>query len=144
RVEKGGLEVYTTIDLRMQRLARKAIAEVLNEPGDPAAAIVTINPNNGEIEAMAESETYEQSQYNLAADGPRQPGSTFKAIDLAEALSRGVDPNSTYYLSHTLAPGWLQGYPTYEVKTFEGTSLNKSIDLVQATLASDNTVYAQL
>jgi penicillin-binding protein 1A len=38
----------------------------------------------------------------------------------------------------------LQGYPTYEVKTFEGTSLNKSINLVQATLASDNTVYAQL
>src|ERR1019366_7640571 len=32
----------------------------------------------------------------------------------------------------------------YEVKTFEGTSLNKSINLVQATLASDNTVYAQL
>ena len=41
-------------------------------------------------------------------------------------------------------PGWLPGYPTYEVKTFEGTSLNKSINLVQATLTSDNTVYAQL
>ena len=93
---------------------------------------------------MAESESYEQSQYNLAADGHRQPGSTFKAIDLADALSRGVDPNTTYYLSHTLEPGWLPGYPTYEVKTFEGTSLNKSINLVQATLTSDNTVYAQL
>ncbi len=144
KVERGGLKVYTTIDLNKQRLARKAIAEVLNEPEDPAAAIVTIDPKNGDIEAMAESESYEQSQYNLAADGHRQPGSTFKAIDLADALSRGIDPNSTYYLSHTLSPGWLQGYPTYEVKTFEGTSLNKSIDLVQATLASDNTVYAQL
>ena len=143
-VERGGLKVYTTINLNMQRLARKAIAEILNEPEDPAAAIVTINPNNGHIEAMAESESYGKSQYNLAADGHRQPGSTFKAIDLADALSRGIDPNSTYYLSHTLAPGWLPGYPTYEVKTFEGTSLNKSINLVQATLASDNTVYAQL
>ena len=93
---------------------------------------------------MAESESYEQSQYNLAADGHRQPGSTFKAIDLADALSRGIDPNSTYYLSHTLEPGWLPTYPTYEVKTFEGTSLNKSINLVNATLTSDNTVYAQL
>ena len=101
-VEHGGLRVYTTIDLNMQRLARKAIAEVLNEPEDPASAIVTINPSNGDIEAMAESESYEQSQYNLAADGHRQPGSTFKAIDLADALSRGVDPNSTYYFSHTL------------------------------------------
>ena len=143
-VEQGGLKVYTTIDLNMQRQARKAIAEVLNEPEDPASAIVTINPHNGEIEAMAESECYEKSQYNLAADGHRQPGSTFKAIDLADALSRGIDPNSTYYESHTLAPGWLPGYPTYEVKTFEGTSLNKSLNLVNATLASDNTVYAQL
>ncbi len=144
-VQQGGLKVYTTIDLNMQRLARKAIGDVLNEPEDPAAAIVTINPANGDIEAMAESETYgSKSQYNLAADGHRQPGSTFKAIDLADALSRGVDPNNTYYVSHTLAQGWLPGYPTYEVKTFEGTSLNRSINLVQATLASDNTVYAQL
>jgi penicillin-binding protein 1A len=143
-VEQGGLKVSTTIDLNMQRLARKAIGEVLNQPEDPASAIVTLNPANGDIEAMAESQSYETSQYNLAADGHRQPGSTFKAIDLADALSRGVDPNSTFYLSHTLSPGWLPGYPTYEVKTFEGTSLNKSINLVQATLASDNTVYAQL
>ncbi len=143
-VEHGGLKVYTTIDLNMQRLARKAIAEVLDEPEDPASAIVTINPANGDIEAMAESESYEQSQYNLAADGHRQPGSTFKAIDLADALSRGVDPNSTYYFSHTLEPGWLPGYPTYEVKTFEGVSENKSMNLVTATLKSDNTVYAQL
>jgi penicillin-binding protein 1A len=143
-VEQGGLKVYTTIDLAMQAKARKAIAEVLNEEGDPASAIVTIDPHNGYIDAMAESESYDQSQYNLASQGHRQPGSTFKAIVLADALSRGVDPNSTYYVSHTLSPGWLPGYPTYEVKTFENTSSNKSINLVGATLASDNTVYAQL
>lgn len=144
RVEQGGLKVYTTINLSMQRQARKAIASVLNESGDPASAIVTIDPHNGYIETMAESESYDQSQYNLASQGHRQPGSTFKAIDLADALSRGVDPNSTYYVSHTLPPGWLPDYPTYEVKTFENTSLNKSVNLVQATLTSDNTVYAQL
>jgi penicillin-binding protein 1A len=143
-VDRGGLKVYTTIDLHMQELAKKAISEVLYEPEDPSAAIVTLNPHNGYIEAMAQSGSYAQSQYNLAAEGHRQAGSTFKAIDLAEALSRGVDPNSTYYVSHTLAPGWLPAYPTYEVKTFENTSLNQAISLVQATLASDNTVYAQL
>jgi penicillin-binding protein 1A len=143
-VERGGLKVYTTINLNMQRQARNAIAGILNEEGDPASAIVTIDPHDGYIEAMAESESYDQSQYNLASQGHRQPGSTFKAIDLADALSRGVDPNSTYYVSHTLSPGWLPGYPTYEVKTFENTSSNKSINLVQGTLASDNTVYAQL
>jgi penicillin-binding protein 1A len=143
-VDEGGLKVYTTISLHLQRLARKAIAEVLNEPNDPASAIVTLNPANGDIEAMAESESYERSQYNLAADGHRQPGSTFKAIDLAEALTRGIDPNTTDYFSHTLPAGWLSIEPKYEVKTFEGTSLNKSINLVDATLTSDNTVYAQL
>jgi penicillin-binding protein 1A len=142
-VELGGLKVYTTINLNMQRLARKAIAEVLNQPEDPASAIVTLDPRTGDIEAMAESESYQQSQYNLAADGHRQPGSTFKAIDLAEALSRGVDPNNTYYVSHTLSPGWLQGYPEYGVKTFGGEQ-NGTINLVQATVKSDNTVYAQL
>jgi len=143
-VEQGGLKVYTTIDLNMQRLARKAIAEVLNQPGDPAAAVVTLNPANGDIEAMAESDSYEHSQYNLAADGHRQPGSTFKAIDLANALSKGVDPYSTYYFSHTLEKGWLTSEPNYEVKTFEGFSEDRWLNLVSATLKSDNTVYAQL
>jgi penicillin-binding protein 1A len=143
-VAEGGLKVYTTINLNMQRLARKAILKVLNQPNDPASAVVTINPANGDIEAMAESQSYEKSQYNLAADGHRQPGSTFKAIDLATALSKGVDPNTTRYFSHTLEPGWLAEEPRYKVETFEGVSLDKSLNLVSATLASDNTVFAQL
>jgi penicillin-binding protein 1A len=142
-VSQGGLKVYTTLNLHMQHLAHNAIREVLNLPEDPAAAIVTLNPANGDIEAMEESASFGQSQYNLVADGHRQPGSTMKAIDLADALSRGIDPNSTYYDSHPLAPGWLQGYPEYGVKTFGGES-NGHINLVQATLKSDNTVYAQL
>ncbi|HUA11446.1 MAG TPA: transglycosylase domain-containing protein [Solirubrobacteraceae bacterium] len=143
-VDTGGLKVYTTLNLRLQKDAREAIAKVLYEPGDPASAIVTINPANGDIEAMAESESFKQSQFNLAADGHRQPGSTFKGIDLADALSKGIDPYSTYYYSHTLQKGWLPAYPEYEVRTFEGTSLDRSISLLQATLTSDNTVYAQL
>src|ERR1700730_7513496 len=130
-VEGGGLRVYTTIDLNMQRQARRAISEVLNQPEDPAAAIVTLNPASGAIEAMAESQSYDRSQYNLASQGHRKPGSTFKAIVLADALSRGIDPNSTYYDSHTLEAGWLPTYPTYKVKTFDGSSAG-TINLVQA------------
>ncbi|MHB1537197.1 MAG: transglycosylase domain-containing protein [Solirubrobacteraceae bacterium] len=143
-VDRGGLKVYTTLNLHMQALAHRAIAEVLNQHGDPAAAVVTMDPSNGYIEAMAQSQSYSKLEYNLAVEGHRQAGSTFKAIDLADALTRGIDPETTYYTSHTLAPGWLPGYPTYEVKTYENTSLNKPLNLVQATLASDNTVYAQL
>jgi penicillin-binding protein 1A len=142
-VAQGGLKVSTTINLNMQRLARRAIAEVLNQAEDPASAIVTINPANGDIEAMAESQSYDRSQYNLASQGHRKPGSTFKAIVLADALSRGIDPNGSYYDSHPLEPGWLPTYPTYKVKTFDGSAAG-TINLVQATLKSDNTVYAQL
>src|ERR1700677_4627363 len=49
-VEQGGLKVYTTIDLNMQRLARKAIAEILDEPGDPASALLKLKPLHGELE----------------------------------------------------------------------------------------------
>jgi len=104
-VAQGGLKVHTTIDLNMQSQARKAIASVLNEPEDPAAAIVTIDPANGNIEAMAgvpELRGIPIQPRTRRAN--RQPGSTFKAIVLADALSRGIDPNSTYYDSqHALS-----------------------------------------
>jgi penicillin-binding protein 1A len=140
----GGLKVYTTLNLADQTAAKNSIDNVLNLPGDPSSAIVTENVHNGDILAMAESQSYDHSQFNLATQGRRQAGSTFKAIDLATALSEGVDPDTTYYLSHTLQDGWLPGYPTYNVHTFEGTSLNRSLNLVQATVTSDNTIYAQL
>jgi penicillin-binding protein 1A len=142
-VLQGGLKVYTTLNLSLQRQAQKAMSEVLDEPGDPAAAIVTENPHNGQVEAMAQSSSYTQTQYNLATEGQRQPGSTFKAIDLAQALSDGINPNTTYYDSHPLPPDWLPGHPNYPVTTFDGSSQG-DINLVQATVTSDNTVYAQL
>ena len=53
------------------------------------------------------------------------------------------DPNSTYYVSKFLAPGWLPGYPTYSVHTAE-MSYQGTINVTRATALSDNTVYAQL
>ena len=143
-VLQGGLRVYTTLVPRLQALAQNSIDTVLNEPNDPAAAVVTENPANGEVEAMAQSGRYANSQFNLASQGLRQPGSTFKAIDLALALSRGIDPYTTYYLSHTLEAGWLPGYPTYSVHTDSGVSLNADLNLDEALVESDNTVFAQL
>jgi penicillin-binding protein 1A len=144
-VEEGGLKVYTTLDPRLQTLAKTAIDSVLDEPGDPSAAEVVEDPHNGHVLAMAQSGSYGTTQQlNYATQGFRQPGSTFKAIVLADALSRGIDPYSTTYLSHTLEPGWLPGYPTYMVTIDGGGDLNAPIDLEQALVASDNTVFAQL
>jgi penicillin-binding protein 1A len=142
-VRQGGLKVYTTIDLAKQDEARKAIAGQLSYSGDPSSALVTVDPSNGHILAMASSETYGQTKFNYAAQAHRQPGSAFKPMVLMTALARGVDPNKTTYSSHELAPGWLPNYPTYGVSTFSH-SYSGTINLVKATTTSDNTVYAQL
>ena len=140
----GGLRIYTTIDPHLSGLARGAITGVLNLPTDPSAAVVSENPANGYVTAMAQSGTYAQSEYNLATDAQRQPGSTFKAIVLADALSRGIDPFTTIYLSHTLPDGWLPSAPTYSVSIDGGANLDEELNLDQALVASDNTVFAQL
>src|SRR5439155_5927494 len=93
-VRKGGLRVYTTIDPKQQKAGRDAIDSTLNYPGDPSSAVVAIDPRNGYIRAMASSSHYTHNQYNLAAQGHRQPGSAFKTFVLTTAIKRGINPNS--------------------------------------------------
>jgi penicillin-binding protein 1A len=141
-VRRGGLRIYTTIDPALQDAARNAIAGQLYDPGDPSSAIVTIDPGNGYIRAMASSGTYKDRTFNLAAQGHRQPGSSFKTMVLTAAVRKGIDPDSTTYVSKPLEID----DPTYghwSVKTYAGT-YSGSESLTRATLASDNTVYAQL
>jgi penicillin-binding protein 1A len=142
-VEQGGLKVYTTINLRFQELARQAIQNHVGYAGAPSAALATVDPANGHILAMASSATYGPTVFNYAAQSHRQPGSSFKVIDLMAAVRMGIDPNSTYYVSRHLTPGWLPQAPTWEVQT-DSHSYAGSISLARALPISDNTVYAQL
>jgi penicillin-binding protein 1A len=99
-VRGGGLKVYTTIVPRFQKLAARAIKQTLYYPNDPAAAIVSINPKNGAIRAMtAVTPGKKRTQFNLAAQGRRQAGSSFKPFVLTEAIRQGINPDSTMYLS---------------------------------------------
>jgi penicillin-binding protein 1A len=143
-VRSGGLRVYTTIYPRLQRAAVKAIKDTLYLRDDPAAAIVSINPADGAIRAMtAVTPGRTGNQFNLVAQARRQPGSTFKTFVLAAAIEQGMNPNSTYYVS---APFRYQPdpyTPAWEVSTY-GEDYSGSISVTSATLASDNTVYAQL
>ena len=95
-VRLGGLKVYTTIEPQLQELARDAIAANYVPPG-AAAALVSTDTETGEIKAMASSTSYDDSQFNLAAQGERQPGSAFKPFALTAAVDQGIDPDSTYY-----------------------------------------------
>ena len=141
-VRKGGLRVYTTIDPKLQKAGRDAIDSTLNYPGDPSSAVVAIDPRTGYIRAMASSSTYKHNQYNLAAQGKRQPGSAFKTFVLATAIRRGVNPYSTSYVSKPLDLN-TRDYGPWKVQTYD-QSYGGSMNLARATLKSDNTVYAQL
>ncbi len=141
-VRRGGLRIDTTIDLKLQKLARATMDGNLGST-DRSAAIVTIDPRTGYIKAMASSSRYGDSKFNLAAQGHRQAGSTFKVMVLMAALRRGVDPNATTYQSRPLPAGWLSAAPDYSVHTY-GNDYVGRINLVRATLRSDNSVYAQL
>jgi len=141
-VRRGGLQVHTTIDPELQRVGLEAMRSTLPYSTDPSSALVSIDPRNGEIRAMLSNSPSGQSQFNLAAQGHRQPGSTFKAFVLTTAIKQGIDPYTTYYTSKPLnlfLPQW--GH--WEVHTadlgYQGT-----INLKQATVTSDNTVFAQL
>ncbi len=148
RVDRGGLKVYTTINLQDQAYARKALLANEGEAGDPAAALVSINPYNGHILAIAQNTTYGlgpgQTTFDYATQSQRQTGSSFKPFVLATMIhDDDGDPNSTYYDSHQLFPGWLPGYPTYGVQTSEH-SYQGVISVTEAMTLSDNTVFAQL
>jgi penicillin-binding protein 1A len=139
-VREGGIKAYTTIQPRLQQVGLEAMSSALPYSTDPSSALVSINPDNGEIESMVSSSSYDSSQFNLAAQGHRQPGSTFKAFVLTTAIKQGIDPYTTYYTSKPLdlnLPKW--GH--WEVHTADEGYLGR-VNLQQATVASD--VFAQL
>jgi penicillin-binding protein 1A len=141
-VRGGGIKAYTTIQPRLQEVGLEAMRSALPYSTDPSSALVSIDPSNGEIESMVSSSSYDSSQFNLAAQGHRQPGSTFKAFVLTTAIKQGIDPYTTYYTSKPLdldLPKW--GH--WEVHTADEGYLGR-VNLQQATVASDNTVFAQL
>jgi penicillin-binding protein 1A len=135
----GGLRVKTTIDLELQELARKAIAKWLTDVG-PEAALVAIRPDSGRVVAMVGGSNFRESQFNLAVQGERQAGSSFKPFVLAAALREGLSTSNTFVSKPVEI--WADGR-MWEVENYEGSYLG-SIDLRNATIHSDNAVFAQL
>jgi penicillin-binding protein 1A len=140
RVFGGGLHVHTTIDLGLQAIARNSISKVLTQPDGPSAALVAIDPQTGAVLAMVGGKNYRTSQFNLAVQGERQPGSSFKPFVLASALEDGISPQSTFVSAPVTI---LAGGRLWTVHNFEHSYMGP-ITLETATTESDNTVYAQL
>jgi len=142
-VRNGGLKVYTTINPTLQAAAHRAILSHWSDPSGPASALVSIDPSNGHIVAMASSGSFATSQFNLAAEGHRQAGSSFKPFVLTAAVRQGMDPDTTYYSGS--APVTLKlddGITTWTVNNAEGSGGTMSVR--DATVHSVNAVFAQL
>ena len=103
RVYQGGLKVYTTVDLDMQKAAEaeveRGIADIekrqrgKNDESDPLqAALVAIDPRTGEVRAMVGGRDFDKSSFNRATQAKRQPGSAFKPFVYAAALEQGYSP----------------------------------------------------
>ena len=94
RALAGGLKIRTTLDLQLQAAADQAVLNHLTNPNGPAAALVAIDNRTGAVRAMVGGRpvNYNDSPFNLATQGQRQPGSSFKIFVLAQALRSGTAP----------------------------------------------------
>lgn len=139
----GGLEIRTTINLRLQNAAEEIVAEKYPyQPGEPTAVIGSIDPRSGAIKAAASAEEYNRENFNLALLGRKQPGSAAKPLVMAEALRQGFPPETTLEAPGTMAFPQRYGEP-WEVSNFGSASFGR-IDMRKATASSVNTYYAQL
>jgi penicillin-binding protein 1A len=145
----GGLKVKTTLDLDLEAAAEDAIQTYLPSPDDPGAALVAVDPRNGQILAMAGGRDFSTSQLNLATfrgGSGRQAGSAFKAFTLAEAMEQHVSLDSTWYGPDTITIddpicADEHGEP-WQPENAEGGG--GTYTLRSATANSVNTVFAQL
>lgn len=141
-VFNGGLKVKTTLDPALQAEAEKIIAKTLNREDDPYASLAAVEPQTGYVRALVGGRNYENEKYNIAIQGRRQPGSSFKPFVLVTALENGISPSSTYDGPSKLCPkGWISKDGC--LTNYDGTGYGR-LTLEQATLKSVNTVYAQV
>ncbi|HUR17471.1 MAG TPA: PBP1A family penicillin-binding protein [Acidimicrobiales bacterium] len=143
---QGGLRVFTTLDLERQAMAEAAIAKVLSKPGtDPSGALVSIEPRTGFVRALVGGRDFfgggAQAKFDLATQGQRPAGSSFKPFVLASALEAGIPLSRTYDAPARMSIPLTR--QIWNVENYEGGGGGRA-NLIEATVRSINTVYAQL
>jgi penicillin-binding protein 1A len=151
RAYYGGLKIRTSLDLKLQQAADQAVsAELPYGSGLPQASMVAIDNKTGEVRAMVGGpivggqEDFTKYPFNLATQGHRQPGSSFKPFTLAIALESGYGPSSIIDSAPQdfIVPN-SGGKEHFIVHNF-GNTYSGPISLQAATDVSDNTVFAQV
>ncbi|MFH1971128.1 MAG: transglycosylase domain-containing protein [Patescibacteria group bacterium] len=140
-IEKGGLEVTTTLDYEIQKMAEETILNEISKLGNyhvTNAASLVINPNSGEILAMVGSKDYFDIQnggnFNVTT-ALRQPGSAIKVVNYAYALEHGY--TLATILNDSAVSFSVAGSPIYSPKNYDGKFRGK-ISLRNALAESRN------
>lgn len=142
---RGGLQIHTTLEPRVQQAAEAAVADVVSAE-QPAAGLVAIDPRTGHVTALVGgkdfySQTNPSAQFNLATQGRRQPGSAFKPFTLAAALDSGFALDSVMSGGQEVTIATSSG--DWVVENYNG-AVFPDLTLTEATVYSVNVVYAQL
>ncbi len=145
----GGLRITTTLNMNWQRAAENAIHTHLPDPGDPAAALVAIDPRTGAVRAMYGGRDFFRSQVNLATGqggSGRTAGSAFKPFTLAAAMEDRISLASRWRGPGTITIPASECFTNGRPWTLSNASDEESgiFTLAQATAHSVNTVFAQL
>ncbi|MBE3520211.1 MAG: PBP1A family penicillin-binding protein [Firmicutes bacterium] len=150
KVYRGGLEIYTTLDLRMQKIAERVFASYMppaskDKQGieQPQGALVAIDPSTGEIRAMVGGRDYSNSQLNRAVAARRQPGSAFKIFLYTAVVDQGYPVTTVQTCEPVSFPGRRPGetYTPHDYGQFPYH--NAPLNIRQAVAISDNVVAAK-
>ncbi|MDI6871992.1 MAG: penicillin-binding protein 1A [Bacillota bacterium] len=144
-VYSGGLKVYTTLDLKVQEAAERALSRVpiaktdKNGLHQPQAALLAMDPRNGHLKAMVGGRG--EDKYNRATQAYRQPGSAIKPFIYTAAIDRGFTPISIVDdspLEYPMPDGSIWAPQNYD-KKFRGpvtlrAALEDSVNIVAIKL----------
>ena len=136
--QEGSVDVYTTLDINLQRIAidavRNGLAQVdqllsrrKRRPQPAQAALIAVDPRTGEVLAMIGGRSYNQSQYNRAVVARRQPGSTFKPFVFLAAFERAAEESRSDLTPASLTTDEPQTF-TFDDQTWEPGNYDHEYD----------------
>jgi membrane peptidoglycan carboxypeptidase len=142
QLDRGGYNIVTTFDKDRMKAAEKAIKTLpQQQPEGMQAGLVSIDPDNGGIEAFYGGKNYLDQAFNASTQSHVQAGSTFKPFALVAGLENGVRLTDSY---PGASPTTLSNDGTpWTVNNFGGSSYGP-VSLLKATQSSINTAYAAL